>query len=512
MYPPLLLLFILPLISSNHHLHSLPPIVLNPNDYSKSDLLIHNFQHQFHPTYSYRCLFQTESKYFYLDSSCRLFTRTSLTTICPLNYTLKLEIVFPQNTTVYQLNIQLNYLNTFDFNLTNGQTIIHLPFTCNNQNSMKISSKGKEFYLGNVKIRLNSIEEEKQACQFEKNTYRMKLKENELYENFLQMKTLASCSAHNYLLASSNSKRNFDYFIVNSTSGYLSLIRPLDYESITTWKLVLQAHDQSNIPFYTYVLIDVEDINDCPPILSWNFPLQTVEKFNETDGFRIEITIDESKVEQSNVIIANLIASDLDTSTSDVKFQLKIHSSIDIPFEIHGPFADSTFVLSTNAKLDREIQNEYHLHLILSDNGQPQLSSNYQLIIRILDTNDNPPIFDRSIYHVDIQENNRINTTVLQIHAKDRDENENGYVTYHLENEKYFSIDHQTGIIRAKVQFDHEQIQNFTFNVTAIDHPIKGKPFQTMAMVVVKIINQNDHIPKVNIPFLGSSFNEFEFF
>ena len=497
-HPLLLFLFILPLISSNHHLHSYPSIVLNPNDYSKSDLLVHNFQQQFHPTYSYRCLLQTESKYFHLDSFCRLFTRVSLTTICPLNYTLKLEIVLPQNTSIYQVTVQLKYPQPLEFNVTNDQTVIHLPFTCHNQNSLKISSTGREFSLGNAQIRLNSPSQyDQQSCQFEKTTYRIRLKENELYENFLQMKTFGSCPAHNYLLASSNSKRNFDYFLVNSSTGYLSLIRPLDYESITAWKLVLQAHDPSNIPFYTYVLIDVEDINDCPPILSWNFPLQTVEKINETDGFRIEIAIDESKVEQTNVIIANLIASDLDTSNSEVKFQLKLHSSIDLPFEIHGPFADSTFVLSTNRKLDREMQNHYDLHLILSDNGQPQLSSNYQLIIHILDVNDNPPIFDRSIYYVDIQENNLLNTTVLQVHAKDRDENENSRVTYHLENEKYFSIDHQTGTIRANVQFDYEQMTNFTVNVTAIDHPIQGKPFQSLASIFVRIIDQNDHIPKV---------------
>jgi hypothetical protein len=94
MFRPLILFFILPLISSNHHLHSFPPIEINPNDYSKPDLILHNFQHEFHPTYSYHCLLQTESKYFHLDSSCQLFTRTSLKQICPLNYTLKLEIVF----------------------------------------------------------------------------------------------------------------------------------------------------------------------------------------------------------------------------------------------------------------------------------------------------------------------------------------------------------------------------------------------------------------------------------
>ena len=86
------------------------------------------------------------------------------------------------------------------------------------------------------------------------------------------------------------------------------MLQTLDYESIPTWKLVIQGEDKHQIPFYTYVIIDVDDVNDCPPLLSWNFPLQTIEIINDTDSFQMEISIDESKVEQKNVIIANLIA------------------------------------------------------------------------------------------------------------------------------------------------------------------------------------------------------------
>jgi hypothetical protein len=499
----LIFLFLLPsLIYSNHHLHSLPSITIDPNAYPNSNIILHQFRHQFHESYSYRCLLQTESKYFYLDSSCQLLTRTSLTQICPVNYTLKLEIVFPQNTTIYQLIIELKYKNSFQFNLTNDQSTINLPFYCNNTNQIKLNNQGKEFFVGNAHIVINEQREEK-ICQFEKNPYRIKLKENELYQNFLQIKTISSCLASNYLLASSNSKRNFDYFHFNSSTGYLSLTRPLDYESITTWKLVLQGHDKSHIPFYTYAIIDVEDVNDCPPLLSWNFPLQTIEIINDTDSFNIQIGIHEAKVEQTNVIIANLIASDLDASpmnNDQPKFELKINSSAFLPFEIYGPFADSTFVLSTNHKLDREYQDKYILNLILTDNGQPTLSSYYKLFISLFDDNDNAPKFDKSFYYVDIQENNLINTSLIQVHAHDSDLDDNGRVTYELNdiNNKFVSIDHQTGIIRTEIQFDYEEMKNFTFNVTAIDHPKKGQQLKTIAMVFVKIIDQNDNIPKVS--------------
>lgn len=501
----LLILYLFPLISSNHHLHSYPSIIIDPNDYPKSDLLIYNFQQKFHPTYSYRCLLQTESKYFHLDSSCQLLTRQSLKEICPLNYTLKLEIVFPQNTSVYQLSIELKYKNPIEIPIKADQTTINLPFDCPNKKQFQIPLKEKEFFLGNAHIKLITEQvEEKQSCQFEKNPYRIKLKENEIYENFLQIKTISSCTPINFLLASSNSKRNFDYFTLNSTTGYLSLIRSLDYETIISWKLVIQAHDKSNIPFYTYVIIDVEDINDCPPLLSWNFPLQTITILNDTDSFNIEIAVEESKVEQTNVVISNLIASDLDASINPAKFELKFNASNSFPFQIHGPFADSTFVLSTIAKLDREVQEKYVLHLILTDNGQPALSSFYQLTIHIVDNNDNPPRFEQPIYHVDIQENNLVNTTVVQVHAVDLDSGENGRITYEVHH-PFVNVEQETGIIRAKISFDYEQIQNFTFEVIAKDHPIKDKQLKSTSIVSVRIINQNDNAPKVKKNYLQSN-------
>lgn len=445
-------------LCSGKHLYSLPTIVFDPRHYVKSDLLLHDFREDFPSTLSssYRCLFQTESKYVYLTPTCQLFTRTSLKSQCLFDHRLKLEIVFPQNTSIYQLILQSNRTNC--------------P-------------------VGND-----------QSCQFEKNPYRMKLRENEIYKNFLQLKTLSSCPASNYLLSSTNSKKNFDYFSLNSSTGHLTLIRPLDYESIQTWKLVIQGEDRDQIPFFTYVIIDVDDVNDCPPLLSWNFPLQTIEIVNDTDTFNLEISIDESKVEQKKVIIANLIASDLD---SPLKFELNIGPSNFSPFHIDGPYGDSTFVLLTTEPLDREQRDRYVLTLILTDSGQPRLTSQYRLTIDISDINDQRPTFDQDVYHVDIQENNLVNTTLLQVFANDLDLGDNGRVTYRMERREDLWIDEESGVIRTKVRFDYEKIKTFSFNVTAIDHPRQGRQLQSTARVLVNIIDQNDHAPQVRT-FLSS--------
>ena len=247
------------------------------------------------------------------------------------------------------------------------------------------------------------------------------------------------------------------------------------------------------------------------PQLSWNFPLQTIQIVNDTDSFNIEISIYESKVEQKNIIIANLIASDLD---SPLKFDLKINSSEYLPFIIEGPYGDSTYVLLTNEKLDREVQDKYLLNLILNDYGKPRLTSYYQLTINLLDNNDNPPQFDREIYYVDIQENNFLNSTLLQISASDLDLDDNSRITYRLDPAKndLIWIDAQTGIIRTKIRFDYERIRNFSFNVIAFDHPKNEQQLNSTTRVFVSIIDQNDNIPKVDFSLTKKILHSFVFF
>lgn len=428
-----------------------PTILFDPSSYLKADLLLHDFRAQIPSVYPYRCVLRTESKFFRLTPACQLLSRTSLKPFCSFNATLTLEIVFPQNTTVYEVHLRSNQTN------------------CNRN----------------------------QLCQFERNPYRIKLKENELYRNFLPIRTTAACTASNYLLASTNAKRNFEYFAVNASTGYLSLLQPLDYEAMPTWKIVIQAHDVHRIPFYTYVIIDVDDTNDCPPLLSWNFPLQTIQVLNDTDPFAIEIAVHESKVEQKGVIIANLIASDLD---SPPKFDLRINASDALPFTIDGPYGDSTYVLLTSSALDRESREQYVVSLVIGDHGKPSLTSYYRLLVHVIDANDNAPRLDKQLYYVDIQENNFVNTTLLQIFANDSDSAENARLTYALSDEgtNYVWIDGQTGIVRANIRFDYEEMRNFTFNVTVVDHPKIGPQLKATATVLVNIIDQNDNVPQVN--------------
>ena len=79
-------------------------------------------------------------------------------------------------------------------------------------------------------------------------------------------------------------------------------------------------------------------------------------------------------------------------------------------FEIIGGNPQSLFtlnsltgeIMTTNRKLDREVQAEHVLEVRVSDMGKPPLNSTTKVIITVEDVNDNAPSFLEHFYKVRI--------------------------------------------------------------------------------------------------------------
>jgi len=72
-------------------------------------------------------------------------------------------------------------------------------------------------------------------------------------------------------------------------------------------------------------------------------------------------------------------------------------------------------------RLDREARDEYRLRVVAVDGGDPPRSGSIDVLIRVLDANDNIPIFDRAVYEATVDENCALRTTVATVKAVDRD-------------------------------------------------------------------------------------------
>jgi len=100
--------------------------------------------------------------------------------------------------------------------------------------------------------------------------------------------------------------------------------------------------------------------------------------------------------------------------------------------------------------LDRELVSTYNLSITATDHAPGHaLSSTTHLLVRVIDDNDNDPVFTRSAYRGSVSEAARNGTTVLRVTATDLDEGLNSNISYSLSNATrgLFRVDSDTGVI-----------------------------------------------------------------
>lgn len=120
--------------------------------------------------------------------------------------------------------------------------------------------------------------------------------------------------------------------------------------------------------------------------------------------------------------------------------------------------------------------------------------------IKILDINDNAPeIVDPQEDVVSVREEQLPNTEVVRVRAVDPDEGNNSSITYSIlksrDSDGYgiFSIDPISGIIRTKIELDHEDKTIYRLAVAATDNGYPSK--QTVRMLRVEVLDLNDNRP-----------------
>lgn len=75
----------------------------------------------------------------------------------------------------------------------------------------------------------------------------------------------------------------------------------------------------------------------------------------------------------------------------------------------------NTGALSTSRGLDRETKANYNLKVVATDHGSPPLSATVTVNLKVLDVNDNSPVFKRNSYNVEVSEDAAEGFQVLQV-------------------------------------------------------------------------------------------------
>ncbi|XP_034453473.1 protocadherin alpha-3-like isoform X6 [Hippoglossus hippoglossus] len=296
-------------------------------------------------------------------------------------------------------------------------------------------------------------------------------------------------------IVAGNSKTYFD---VDLKTGALFVCDRIDREELcpNTAKCSLNIEAILSHPTHLHrIEIQIIDINDNAP------------SFREQEK---TFNISESSFSGERYLLP--MANDADRGSNSVKsYKLSPNEYFSLDVQSGGQHIESA-ELVLQKSLDREKQSVIHLTLTAVDGGKPARSGTLKIVVYVMDTNDNAPVFSQSLYKARVIENAPFQTSILTVSATDLDEGINGEITYSfIERGQFnpaavFSINPETGEITVTGKVDYEEHTAYDIRVQARD---KGAPSRSVhGKVLVEVTDVNDNTPEIIITSLMSPVKE----
>uniref|UniRef100_A0A3B4AXL3 Cadherin domain-containing protein n=1 Tax=Periophthalmus magnuspinnatus TaxID=409849 RepID=A0A3B4AXL3_9GOBI len=288
------------------------------------------------------------------------------------------------------------------------------------------------------------------------------------------------------------------YLEVNLENGVLFVANKIDREQIckqsASCQLNMEVFLEDPLELFR-VEIEVVDINDNPP------------SFPETD---ITVEISESATPGTRFPLESAFDPDVGSNalrTYDITTNNYFH--LDVQTQSDGNrFAE----LVLERSLDREQQAAHRYVLTAVDGGQPPRTGTALLVVKVLDSNDNVPVFEQPVYSVSLTENAPAGTLIIQLNATDQDEGPNGEVLYSFSNhissrvKDLFSIEPRTGRVEVRGEVDFEESGLYQIFVQAKDQGPNAIPAH--CKVLVKVMDSNDNAPEIMFSTVTESVSE----
>ncbi|XP_069725587.1 protocadherin gamma-A10-like [Phaenicophaeus curvirostris] len=274
-------------------------------------------------------------------------------------------------------------------------------------------------------------------------------------------------------------------FHIDSEMGVITLLQNVDFEEGDFYELEVQARDGGGLYDTAKVAITVTDVNDNAPELS--------------------VTSQQTEISEDappGTVVALLHVQDRDSGPNG-----EVRCSLDgaVPFRLQSS-RGTYYRVVTSRELDREEVSEYNVTVRATDGGSPPRWSSAVLRLRVLDVNDNAPVFSEARYSARVRENNAAGALLVRVRARDADWGANARVRYRLCEGRvrgaalssYVSLEAETGALYALRSFDYEEVREVGLWVRAEDG---GSPsLSSNASVRLEIADENDNAPQVLYP------------
>ena len=279
------------------------------------------------------------------------------------------------------------------------------------------------------------------------------------------------------------------HFAINNQTGVITLIKGLDYETNTSFHLLIGLRDMGSPVQQSSnnasITIYIEDIND-------NFA--HFEKTLYTKAIAENVAVTSS--------VLQVVAVDRDGTS--------VHSNL--TFSINQTLASSKFqidprtgIITVKGKLDYETIREYHFSVIATDTGSVPYQRHTNIIIYITDVNDELPYFMPTSYHVDVSEFARPGSMFLKVFGFDNDTRSLQYTITSQSPKHDFRIDLSTGTFYVQNYLDRENISSYSLVIGLGDGVNSAN---VSASVTVRITDENDNKPQFTSGVYETSLSE----
>ncbi|KAL5018742.1 hypothetical protein ScPMuIL_004464 [Solemya velum] len=289
-------------------------------------------------------------------------------------------------------------------------------------------------------------------------------------------------------------------FTINSATGEIRTVQPLDYETQTQHILDVQALDSAPDARSTFVkvTVNVNDVQDSVPLFTQDL---------------YEVSVPEGSV---GAIVTTVEAFDADL-TDDISYEFK-----------SGDFSNFNInqfsgLITVDGALDFESRQFYEFVVTTTDGSNSfELSSSAIVRVTVLDQNDASPIISAFNAVIEILETQPYGFVIVDIDATDADppNTPNSMIQYSIlsvqpnQGSGYFTIDQNTGVLSVarSLKEDTSRETEYTIDILASD---QGSPKKTASSTVtVKVIRNNspvvpnsmtvniDHLATLNTPIL----------
>ena len=274
------------------------------------------------------------------------------------------------------------------------------------------------------------------------------------------------------------------FFNINISTGDVYVVSQIDFESLRSHVLTIQAEDDGNPSRLgnATLKITVLDSNDHPPVFSSNI-------------YTVNLT--ENVLYDQSILQVQTTDGDTSEENTQIAFEILQVSPINPGFTI-SPSSGELWLYSVS--FDAEFNTEYTIILQASNpNASVSLAANATIIIFISDLNDNPPSFSSPIFFGTVNEASLIGYSILQITASDDDVLvQNSAFNFEIDtstNASFFAIDNSTGVLTLRNQIDFENIDQLSFSVIAINNLVTtGNPMlSSTSQIFVSVTDSNDN-------------------